>query len=129
MMTFNSLTPHTCGIVEIDEQGVVISFHEKVLDPPGSLANGAVYLLEPEVLEWLGKYPKITDFSTEVLPHFVGRIATWQNTEIHRDIGQLSALRLAQLDPKPKSIWTEKDAWQDEFLKHPVHQLIGSTLD
>ena len=28
MMTFDSLTPETCGIVETDEDGIVIKFHE-----------------------------------------------------------------------------------------------------
>ena len=124
MMTFDSLTPDTCGIVEKDEQGVVQRLHEKVTNPPGNCANGAVYLLEPEVLEWICEHPGINDFSRDVLPHFMGRIATWHNSGVHRDIGQLSMLRLAQLDPTPTPIWREDDAWQEEFIKHPVHKLI-----
>ena len=124
MMTFESHKPKTCGIVNTDSEGVVKSFHEKSNNPAGTHANGAVYLLEPLVLEWLDKHPNISDFSTEVLPSFIGRIATWKNSEIHRDIGTLSMLRLAQSDPKPKNFWIRKDIWQKKFLKHPIHKQI-----
>jgi mannose-1-phosphate guanylyltransferase len=57
MMTFNTSTPSTCGIVETDQLGVVTAFYEKVANPPGNKANGAVYLLEPEILKWLNEHP------------------------------------------------------------------------
>ena len=44
-MTFRSETPETCGIVELDAEGVVVGFHEKVANPPSNLANGAIYIL------------------------------------------------------------------------------------
>ena len=125
MMTFESPTPETCGIVETDDDGVVYAFHEKSNNPPGNQANGAVYLLEPEILNWILENPGISDFSTEVLPHFIGRIATWHNQVIHRDIGSLAMLKLAQSDPKPDSCWPEIDSWQIEFLSHPIHQQIA----
>ncbi|MFL2809738.1 MAG: nucleotidyltransferase family protein, partial [bacterium] len=34
MMTFESPTPETCGIVETDADGVVVAFHEKSNYPP-----------------------------------------------------------------------------------------------
>ena len=124
MMTFESPTPETCGIVEIDDDGVVLAFHEKSNNPPGNQANGAVYLLEPEILKWILENPSISDFSTEVLTHFIGSIATWHNQGIHRDIGALPMLKLAQSDPKPTSCWEPKDAWQTKFLNHPIHKQI-----
>ncbi|MGK7925265.1 MAG: nucleotidyltransferase family protein, partial [Spirulina sp.] len=51
MMTFRSETPSSCGIVELDDRNIVIGFHEKVQFPPGNLANGAVFLLSPQLLE------------------------------------------------------------------------------
>ncbi|MEZ7195954.1 nucleotidyltransferase family protein [Pseudodesulfovibrio karagichevae] len=99
MMTFQTPTPKTCGIVELDEDGVVQAFHEKVENPPGDLANGAVYIVEPEVVEFiagLGK-PEV-DFSTEVLPRFVGRIFTHHNGDYHRDIGNPESLLAAHED-------------------------------
>jgi mannose-1-phosphate guanylyltransferase len=129
MMTFTSPTPKTCGIVETDQDGVVQDFHEKVENPPSDQANGAVYLLEPEVMQWLENHPSVRDFSTEVIPHFIGRIVTWHNSRTHRDIGEISMLRLAQSDPKPAPLWEETDDWHQAFLQHPVHQQITSTLN
>ena len=125
MMTFESPTPETCGIVETDADGVVKAFYEKINNPPANLANGAVYLLEPEVLWWINQHPDISDFSTEVLPHFVNKIATWNNSGIHRDIGALRVLQLAQSDPQPNSYWPEIDQWQKEFLSNSIHQQIA----
>jgi mannose-1-phosphate guanylyltransferase len=128
MMTFNSDDPQSCGIVETDDHGVVVAFHEKILNPPSKRANAAVYMMQPEVLEWLGQNPKVTDFSTEVLPRFIGRIATWHNTDIHRDIGTLPALRAAQKDISPEHCWSVSDAWQRAFESSRVFDNIKRTL-
>ena len=125
MMTFRSKTPETCGIVELDDAGIVQGIHEKVSNPPGNLANGAVYLLEPEILKWLMNNPLKTDFSTDVLPEFRGQIATWENTEIHRDIGTISSLLAAQLDPAPPFCWAETDDWQHAFMRNPIHGMLS----
>jgi mannose-1-phosphate guanylyltransferase len=124
MMTFDTDVPESCGIVVTDDLGVVISFHEKIANPPSRRANAAVYLLEPEVLDWLVRHPDVTDFSTQVLPQYINRIATWHNTGIHRDIGTPSALFKAQQDPLPPKYWAEADDWQQWFLHHPVRQAI-----
>lgn len=88
MMTFRSDKPSSCGIVELDERGVVVGFHEKVASPPGNLANGAVYLLSAELLEMLrGELAAVTDVSTEVLHRLVGRIYTYETTEVFVDVG------------------------------------------
>jgi len=63
-------------------------------------------------LSWLDDNPGITDFSTEVLPYFIEKIATWKNKGIHRDIGTLQILRLAQADPKPEPSWIKDDEWK-----------------
>ena len=97
MMTFEASKPEACGIVELDDQGIVVAFHEKVENPPGSLANGAVYILSPAVLDFLVSLGKeVIDFSTEVLPQFMGRINTFHNDIYHRDIGTVESLMDAQ---------------------------------
>lgn len=115
MMTFNTETPQSCGIVETNEDGVVTAFHEKVSYPCGRRANAAVYLLHPSMIEWLENHPQFSDFSSEILPRFVGRIATWHNAEIHRDIGTISALRAAQQDPQFEKTWPKEDVWQRDY--------------
>jgi len=125
MMTFNCPNPLSCGIVELDKNGIVVEFHEKVQNPPGRLANAAVYLIEPEVIEWIENNPEITDFSIEVIPQFMGKIATWENKNIHRDIGTVEALKEAQMDKCETPLWTEESSWQQDFLSNPIHKLIA----
>ena len=99
MMLFKTLDPASCGIVDLDQSGAVKSFYEKVRSPPGNLANAAVYILEPAVLSFLeGLGKREIDFSTEVIPHFMGQIATYLNDVYHRDIGTLSSWEEAQKD-------------------------------
>ena len=99
MMTFATDTPQSCGIVELDERGVVVAFHEKVTHPPGNHANAAVYIFEPSVLEEMAALNKLPlDISTEVLPHYLGRMHTFHNDDYHRDIGTPESLRLAEIE-------------------------------
>ena len=88
MMTFRTDTPSSCGIVELDDNNVVISFHEKVEFPPGNLANGAIYILSSELIKIVKeKYATATDFSTEILHHFLGKIYTYKTNDVFEDIG------------------------------------------
>jgi mannose-1-phosphate guanylyltransferase len=97
MMTFETDAPQSCGIVEEDERGLVVAFHEKVPNPPGTRANAAVYIFEPSVIDFLASLGKpVIDLSTEVLPHFLGRMATFHNLGYHRDIGTLASLAAAE---------------------------------
>lgn len=97
MMTFTTAEPELCGIVELDERGIVKKIFEKVENPPGNLANGAVYILAPSVMDFLiSLNSKMIDFSTEVLPHFLDRINSFHNDIYHRDIGTEESLRVAQ---------------------------------
>ena len=99
MMTFRTETPQSCGIVELDEAGFVIGFHEKVANPPGNLANGAVYIFEPAVIDFMKSLGKpVVDVSTEVLPHFLGHIVTYENDVYLRDIGTPESLTKANAD-------------------------------
>jgi mannose-1-phosphate guanylyltransferase len=97
MMTFDTDAPECCGIVETDEQGLVVRFHEKVMHPPGTRANAAVYIMEPEVVGFIASLGRLViDLSTEVIPYFLGRIATFHNAGYHRDIGTPESLRRAE---------------------------------
>jgi mannose-1-phosphate guanylyltransferase len=99
MMTFRTDDPRSCGIVKLDGRGVVTELHEKVADPPGDIANGAVYIFEPSVVAFLAGLPgPFIDLSTQVLPRYMGRICTFHNADFHRDIGTPESLRLAQTE-------------------------------
>ncbi|WJG10599.1 nucleotidyltransferase family protein [Aliiglaciecola sp. LCG003] len=99
MMLFATDTPQSCGIVEVDAHGVVTNMHEKVANPPGNLANGAVYIFSKQVIETL-KCSAITDISTELLPSYFEKIFGWVNQTYHRDIGTPSSYTLAQQEIK-----------------------------
>lgn len=118
MMSFQTDFPESCGILELDSKGIVQKFHEKVKNPPGNLANAAIYLLEPEVTDWIFK-EKIDDFSNELIPNFLGKIATWENKNVMRDIGNPDQLKLAQsVDIQLEPI---QDKWFQSFSEHKVH--------
>ncbi len=94
MMLYNSERPKESGIVEINKNKIVVNFFEKSHSPPSSLANAAVYIIDTKIVEYI-KNNGLSDFSTEVIPMFIGQINTWYNDYFHIDIGTPSALDLA----------------------------------
>lgn len=97
MMTFRTDNPQSCGIVEIGGDGVVVSFYEKAETLHGNLANGAVYILSKEIISLIGKELSfVKDFSTEILPLFLGRIYTYETEDVFMDIGTSEAYALVK---------------------------------
>ena len=129
MMTFETKHPQSCGIVEKNIDGSVKNFYEKVPHPPGNCANAAVYLLEPEVIGWLKHRTEVTDFSVDVIPRFLGYIATWNNPGTFRDIGTLSELRAAQNDAISSCKSSLKDRWQVEFEASSVFRQLLANIN
>lgn len=116
MMLFETQDPRTCGIVELDETGVVQRFHEKSPDAPGNLANAAVYMVEPSIIRILSAAGTAEiDLSTAVLPGMMGRIWTWRNASYHRDIGTVASWIQANRDFPVHSAATPdaSAAWSD----------------
>ena len=123
MMTFDTDTPESCGIVKLDENSIVTKFYEKQQKPIGNYANGAVYLLEPSVIEWVIE-KDIADFSTEVIPEFMGKIFAIKNSSFHVDIGSFDGLKKAQELSRRELIWKDKDKWLYNFASNPIHNSI-----
>lgn len=99
MLAFRTDQPQLCGILERDGRGVVQRFHEKVVQPPGNLANAAVYVFEPEVVDFMAGFSRLAiDLSTEVIPAFLGRILAVEHRGYHRDIGNPASLKQARAD-------------------------------
>lgn len=100
MMTFETDNPQSCGIVRLNEQGVVTDFYEKVQNPPGNLANAAVFIFSPEALDIIAKLKKqeTLDISIDVLPLMMGRLYTYHNDIYHRDIGTPESLSAAEIE-------------------------------
>jgi mannose-1-phosphate guanylyltransferase len=97
MLAFRTPTPSTCGILELDAQARVVGFHEKVANPPGNLANGAVYVFEPEVVDRIGAVGRpVVDLSTEIIPPLLPRILAVEYSGFFMDIGTKEALSWAR---------------------------------
>jgi len=100
MMTFETDDPRSCGIVDMNAAGVVTAMHEKVEQPPGRLANAAVFLFSPEVFDIIqaAENKAVFDISRDVVPRLFGRLASYQNRAYHRDIGTPMSLDTARRD-------------------------------
>lgn len=97
MLTFKTKTPSLCGIVETDNEEILIGFHEKKDNPPGNIANGAIYAFDEEFLKFIKKIkPKPFDISKDIIPKLIGRIQTCYTKEMFIDIGSPESLEKAQ---------------------------------
>ena len=105
MLSFRTDDPRSCGVLELDENGIVVAFHEKVENPPGNLANGAVYIFTDEIFKILSRLEgPFIDLSTEVIPDLVGRILAFETSGYHRDIGNQESLRRAEIEFKRNAL-------------------------
>lgn len=104
MLAFEADRPEQCGILELDAHQVVTAFHEKVANPPSNVANGAIYVFEPEIADRIDAMPgPFIDLSTEIIPLYMGRIFAHQTDCFLRDIGTPESLKKAEKEfPKQR---------------------------
>lgn len=103
LMTFITDDPKSCGIIELNEGGKLIKMHEKVENPPGNMANGAVYIFNKKILHEFMKLKEVKkdgliDISAEFIPLLFERAITYHNSIYHRDIGNMKSLEIANRD-------------------------------
>ena len=97
LLAFRTAEPQTCGILELDDARHVIGFHEKVPNPPGNLANGAVYIFAQEVVNRIMALGRpVVDLSTEIIPGLLPRMIALEHRGFFMDIGSPQALELAR---------------------------------
>ena len=88
MLTYQTSNPSSCGIVKINEKGIVKNFYEKSIKNYGSLANGAVYILSSQIIKTIqNKFPYAKDFTKDILQNFLGKIYTYETINFFTDIG------------------------------------------
>jgi len=110
MLTFTTKTPENCGIVEVDSSGRLISFHEKQAKQPSNKANGAVYLVSPEFFDEIKKIKiEINDFSSDIIPNFIGKVFCYHTDGYFEDIGSERSLSQARL-------WNER-SYKNQFTE------------
>ena len=96
MMTFETDDPKSCGIVEVNEFGIVTAFYEKINTFNGNTANAAVYIMEPTIINFIESLNKeFIDISVDIIPRFIGKIQVFKNNIYHRDIGTPLSLKQA----------------------------------
>jgi mannose-1-phosphate guanylyltransferase len=128
------------GVVELNPEKDILSFQEK----PGpeeavsDLANTGIYILEPEVLEYIPKNT-LFDFAKDVFPRLLEageKFVGYEGSFYWSDIGTLEAYRVAQYDvltqkvrvPIPgsqrgESLWADRGA-----QLHPTATFMGEVL-
>jgi mannose-1-phosphate guanylyltransferase len=87
--------PSRCGIVQVDERGVVTEFVEKPHAPAGNLAFSGLMLASPPLLDVIPDTCPV-DLGFHVLPQMVGRMAAYRIPELLIDIGTIETYRAAQ---------------------------------
>ena len=106
MLTFRTDDPTSCGIVERDSRGVLTSFHEKLLSPPGNEASAATFIFDSDVFAMMRELPpNETDLGQHLIPRLVGQLLVVSHdgdvVDIGTPLGLEKARRLAQ---QPQSI-------------------------
>jgi mannose-1-phosphate guanylyltransferase len=99
MMTFKTDNPQSCGIVNLDRNGIVTDFYEKSDKYHGNLGNAALFIIESSIFDNLETLTTIEiDFSKDVIPKYLNRIFTFENKIYHKDIGTVENYHKAQID-------------------------------
>lgn len=92
---FHTNKPKECGILAVDEDGVVIEFEEKPQHPKSDLANGGIYLVNKSCYDVFKKNEPF-DIGKEVLPTLIHRMRAYPIHEYLLDIGSLDNLEKAR---------------------------------
>jgi mannose-1-phosphate guanylyltransferase len=87
--------PSRCGIVQVDDRGVVCDFVEKPQTPAGNLAFAGLMLATPALFDVIPETSPV-DLGFHVLPLLAGRMAAYRIPDFLMDIGTLETYRTAQ---------------------------------
>ena len=88
--------PSRCGIVQVDNHGVVRDFVEKPQAPNGNLAFSGLMLATPALFEVIPETTPV-DLGLHILPQIVGRMVAYRISDFIIDIGTLDTYRAAQI--------------------------------
>ena len=95
MALFETDQPSECGIVEMDDRGLVRSFVEKPEHPRSNLANGGVYVMDRRIRDSL-PVEKPADIAFDLVPRCRGETYGWRWAGLLFDIGSPAAYLAAQ---------------------------------
>jgi len=97
MGTFTTNDPSSCGILELNPDGTIKAFFEKVQNPPGNLANAAIYLFTPQIVGPLNELTgEVLDIGKDLIPKISSKLSTAYLGENFVDIGTPEGLTRAE---------------------------------
>ena len=104
MMSFETDTPQSCGILRTDGEQLMTGFFEKVKNPPGHTASAATFIFSCEAMTLFEQLnDNETDISHHLLPKLINKAFVWPLEGYLKDIGTPQAYqsvnnRLAKQD-------------------------------
>jgi mannose-1-phosphate guanylyltransferase len=87
--------PARCGIVAVDERGIVRSFVEKPAHPESNWAFSGLMVARPEILDEIPQ-KRPADIGFDLLPRLAGRMSAFKIEDFVLDIGTLENYEAAQ---------------------------------
>lgn len=97
MATFISSNPRNCGILELNEDKTIKSYFEKIQNPPGNLANAAIYIFTPRIERVLDELSgDVLDIGRDLIPRISSRLSTSHLGKEFVDIGTPDGLAQAR---------------------------------
>ena len=92
MLAFRTKDKNNSGII-LKKKNIMTNFYEKVSSAPGNLANGATYILSPEMLKIIvDNYSDAKDFSNDIVPFIKDYIYVYKTKKFYQDIGTIRNL-------------------------------------
>jgi len=95
---FRSEKPQQCGIAELNEENIIVSFVEKPEHPKSNLASAGMFVATPKLFNYFPaeqtKFP--FDFGADVMPILVGAMTGQPLNCYIRDIGTHESLAKAE---------------------------------
>lgn len=103
--TFETDSPQTCGIAEIDPQGMVKSFIEKPENPLSNCAAAGIYLAEAGIFDYFPSWPsdQQLDLGFDIIPRLVGNMRHYAINSVI-DIGTPQNYQKAQRQIAPNRL-------------------------
>jgi mannose-1-phosphate guanylyltransferase len=86
MALFRAGQPEQCGIPEMNQNNLIISFEEKPQHPRSDLANAGIYIARREIFQTISP-PPLADFGRDILPCLIGRMYGFPMQDYLIDIG------------------------------------------
>lgn len=92
MVAFKTRKPESCGIIK-EKNNSIINYFEKKKGHNGNLANGATYIISPEMLKIIDdNFSDAKDFSNDIIPFIKEHIYVYKTEKIFQDIGTIENL-------------------------------------